>query len=138
MPLPLLALLPILVIMVVAFTFIYIISKSKQLAKEEIDKTPVYKTRCSGIIGSLHYRGPFIELRMYEDFLVVSYSKQMVFSYSSINVDIAKNFFRQGLAIHHLSQDYPSRIILAVYNMQEIKDYVLNRKKLIENAGNMI
>jgi hypothetical protein len=59
------------------------VSAQLRTAVEE-GKTPLYKTTGGGRIGMLNFRGPFISLRVYEKFLVISDWQTIVLPYATI------------------------------------------------------
>jgi hypothetical protein len=92
---------------VVGCTLVLLIRSAMKLDIEK-GRTPVYHERCGGRFGmpasgetGLFSHGfftfPFVRLSMYEDFVVISYSVQIVLAYSEIdNVEV-----REGLHLHH-------------------------------------
>jgi hypothetical protein len=94
-----------------------IILKSASLLPMEKGITPVFKTRCSGIIGSTHFKGPFISLRVYNDFVVISTLKKLVFTFNEIKTaEITKKWNRNITKISHNKAGYPDKIILFFIN----------------------
>jgi len=57
---------------------------SKKRLPEELGLTPLHTEACSGIIGMLSMRGPFIRVSIYREFLVISWSKKLLLRWSDI------------------------------------------------------
>lgn len=94
--------------------FAIIIWRGNQRIAKETGKKPLYKATCGGQIGWFRYRGPFIQLRMYEDFLVIGYIKHIVLRYDEIDeIYPVGNLLRRGVEIKHHKKSVPQRLQLS-------------------------
>lgn len=104
-----------------------IIIKSSSLLPIEKGLTPAFKIRCSAIIGQTHYQGPFITLRVYNDFIVISALKKIVLKFNEINkVEITKKWQRNVTQIHHNKTEFSQNIILFFVNNNLI-NFIMRR-----------
>lgn len=117
------ALFPFIILPTVFGIFIYMFIKKGRLLDIEKGQNALFSETCSGVIGWLSFRGPFIRLSLYEDFLVIAYYKSIVLNYDQLKGVSEK---RWGLVkyihIEHVRPDCPRKIML----------YSTNRKKVIE------
>lgn len=107
---------------IIIFTIVFsslalIIIRSRSLIPQEQGLIPVFKKRCSAIIGKLRYKGPFISFRVYDEFLVVSGFNKIVLNYYDIvKAETVKKWGYNVTQIFHKRREYPDRIILFFYN----------------------
>ncbi len=62
----------------------YILISSRRQSGSESNLTPIHKEICGARIGAWNYTIPFVRLSVYDDFLVVSYSKKIVLKFNEI------------------------------------------------------
>lgn len=92
-----------------AMVWIYLRKDRKHLA--EAGKTPVFSESCAGIIGWITYRGPFIRVAVYDDFLVVSCDKPYALKFSEITqLEPCTFLYKKGFRIRHENPTYPKRL----------------------------
>lgn len=83
----------------------------------ETGKTPVFSEACAGIIGWITYRGPFIRVAVYGDFLVVSCGKPYALKFSEISqLEPCTFLYKKGFRIHHNNPAYPKRLEVWIRN----------------------
>ncbi len=116
-----------LIFITVGSIFGYIIYCSNKKAAIEKDKTPIYKERCAGKIGKLYYKGPFIRVALYAEFMVVSSTKQFVIQYSNIvNVSEKKRLLNKWIVIRFQEKGRSQELLLSSINpaalIQKITD----------------
>lgn len=76
-----LAYLPLVILPGVAGLFIWMFVRKDRLHPAEEGKKAVYATTCAGIVGWLTYKGPFLRLAVYTEFLVVACDKVYYFPF---------------------------------------------------------
>lgn len=104
---------PILILLIVGGIFAHIFRRKDRMHASEAGKKPLFTETCAGVIGWLTYKGPFIRLAIYSDFMIVSCDKQYYLPFSSITKIERKSFlFTKGYRIHHRNADMPERIEL--------------------------
>jgi len=69
-------------ILIGSFFTILIVNRNKKL-EIELKNNCIYSLTSAGIIGGAHYKGPFLQLRVYKDFLVISYTQSTLKGNSS-------------------------------------------------------
>jgi hypothetical protein len=101
--------------------FTFIIRRGNQRIAKEMGRTPLYKVTSSGRIGLWTYKGPFIQMRMYEDFLVIGYAKHIVLLYDEIDtIVLGSKIFRLGITIKHHCSGAPRHITLSSANLEKV------------------
>ena len=108
------------------FLFLIIINAQRHLDIEK-DKTPIYTSTTGGEIGGLTYKGPFISLRIYEDFLVIRYTKTLVFRFDEIDrVEVKKWMGKtpHRIQLFHHKLDAPSKIMIGTMNPAKVKELI--------------
>lgn len=99
--------------------FVFIIRRANQRVAKETGRTPSYKVTSSGQIGWLRYG--FVQMRMYEDFLVISYAKHIVLLYDEIDaIVLGGTIFRRGITIKHHCPGVPQRIRLTQASLEKV------------------
>ena len=103
--------LPLLILPVVIGIFVWLFIRKGKRHPRETGRSARFETSCAGIIGWVTYRGPFIRLSVYDDFLVVACSAPYLLEFSEIErVEAVRFGFVKGFRIHHHNLRYPERI----------------------------
>lgn len=106
-----LAYLPLVILPGVAGLFIWMFVRKDRLHPAEEGKKAVYATTCAGIVGWLTYKGPFLRLAVYTEFLVVACDKVYYFPFNEIvQIERSSHMFRKGYRIRHRNMSYPQRL----------------------------
>ena len=109
-------------IVVGAFAALIIFSHQKLDIEE--GKKPLYTSTNGGQIGIVHYKGPFISLRIYDEFVVLGYGKKVVLHYDeiiSIEIKQWRGFALNQIQINHSNPNVPKTIIIGTTNAAEAK-----------------
>ncbi len=107
------ALFPILILLTVGSVFLWMFRRKDRLHVSEAGKKPLFTESCAGVIGWLTYKGPFIRLAVYDDFVVVSCDKQYYLPLGNITRIARHSFlFTKGYRLYHNKADCPERIEL--------------------------
>jgi hypothetical protein len=116
------------ILMTVVFSILgRIFYLSFQKVPEEEGKKPLYEERIGGTCGLIRYKGPFIRLAIYEQFLLIRYSKAIVLNYDQIqSIQIKKSFFVSGLEI--IADSSPSKFFLWPRNPHAILKIVEEKR----------
>lgn len=102
---------PILIFLIASGIFVYIFQRKDRMHASEAGKKPLFTESCAGVIGWLTYKGPFIRLAVYSDFVIVSCDKQYYLPFTTITKIERRNFlFSKGYRIYHTNTEYPQRI----------------------------
>ena len=115
----------------VAGLLLLIALQAQRQVPAEAGKTPIYKTIGGGRIGWLNYRGPFISLRLYQEFLVIRALQTIVLSYTEIESGEVRKWLgvtADRIQITHRSLRAPETIILGVSNPKRVKEMVDQRR----------
>ena len=105
------ALMPLVILPTVAGIFIWMFMRKDRLHAAEVGKKASFATSCGGIVGWLTYKGPFLRVAVYPEFLVVACNKLYYFPFSEIvQVERRQFMFRKGYRIQHRNALYPQRI----------------------------
>lgn len=89
----------------------------------ERGKTPIFQQTSGGHVGWISYRGPFIRLSLYEEFLVIRCWQAVVLRYAEIDrVEVTKwlGMVTDGVQIHHHGHA-PGRIRLGSSDPVRVK-----------------
>ena len=94
----------------------------------EKGKTPLYSSLAGGRIGWINYKGPFVRLRIYDEFVVIRYFfKSIVLQYDEIeHIEIKKwlGLVADRIQIFHRKQDVPSNLIIGTSDPTEAKKLI--------------
>ncbi|HMZ61273.1 MAG TPA: hypothetical protein PL048_21045 [Leptospiraceae bacterium] len=115
---------PLLMIPALILVMTYIYFQADRKHPSETGKTPRLSFRCAGIIGWISYKGPFIRVSLYEDFIIISYRKIIMLKFSEISVKKEKFLFNKTLRIEHGNSEYPDKIKLFVSNYAVFLDFL--------------
>lgn len=86
------------------------IRKERKHPLEE-GKQPRFTASVSGIIGWVRFRGPLIRVVVYDDFLLVSSGKHMIFPFAEeVELQPCSFLFSKGFRIRHQNTQYPKRV----------------------------
>ena len=106
---------------------LFIAVKAHNRLDIEAGKTALYTSTAGGQIGWTRYRGPFISLRIYDEFIVIGYAKTIVLRFGEIDrVEIKKwmGLVSAGIQLIHHKSDAPSRIIIGTTNPAHAKEII--------------
>jgi hypothetical protein len=93
----------------------------------EKDKELLYSSTAGGRIGGMHYKGPFISLRMYDEFIIIGCGKKYVLKYDEIvSVEIKQwmGLMADRIQIKHRSSSVPRDIIIGTYSPGQAKEII--------------
>jgi len=110
--------------------------RSKSYLEIEQGKTALLTVRCAGTIGLTRYRGPFIRLSLYQEFLVIRSLKSIVLYYYEIShVKDSQSLLDKSLHIYHTNQEHPKtiRLLPMKNNKQQVLE-VLKTKVQMTNT----
>ena len=106
-----LAFLPLVILPTVAGIFIWMFLRKDRRHAAEAGKKALYSTICGGIVGWLTYKGPFIRVAVYPEFLVIACDKVYYLPFSEVVQIERRNFmWRKGYRIQHRNPSYPQRL----------------------------
>ena len=116
---------PILFVVLVGGILLLLLWGSGMRLDIEKDKTPLHTETAGGRIGWMRYRGPFIRLNIYDEFIVIRYSwKSIVLRYDEIErVETGKwlGLVTDRLQIVHHKPDAPSFIRIGASSPERVK-----------------
>jgi hypothetical protein len=106
--------------------FILITVKAHNRLNIEINKTPLYTSTAGGQIGWIRYRGPFVSIRIYDNFIVIGSAKTIVLRFEEIDrVEIKRwGAFTDRVQLIHHKLDAPSKIIIGTTNPTKVKEII--------------
>lgn len=105
------ALFPLVIFAIVIAIFVRFYRRKDQLHAAELGKKPLFSDTCGGVVGWLNYKGPFIRVAVYPDFVVVSCDRQYYLPFGEIaSIERRSFLFTKGYRIHHRNPQYPKRI----------------------------
>lgn len=119
-------LIPIVIFVILGIFLWLIISSQKKLEIEE-NKKPLYTSTAGGQIGGLRYKGPFISLRIYDEFIVIGCGRTIVLKYDEIvSVEIKKwmGSVADRIQIIHRNPNAPKDIIIGTGNPTQVKQII--------------
>lgn len=103
--------LPLLVVVSLIAIFAWIYQRKERRHPAEAAMRPLFTEDCAGVIGWVTYKGPFIRLAVYPDFLVASCDQPYYLPFTQISQVERRSFlFSKGYRIHHRNPQYPRRI----------------------------
>jgi hypothetical protein len=119
-------LIPILIIAVLGIFLLLIISSQWKLEIEK-DKKLLYSSTAGGWIGGISYRGPFISLRMYDEFIIIVCVRTYVLKYDEIvSVEIKRwmGLIPDRIQIKHRNPSIPKDIVIGTYSPSRAREII--------------
>jgi len=102
-----------LIILPVAIYFVYMgYNRTKKRAAEEEGKTPIFEARCGGQVGIWFYKGPFIRVSVYPEFLVVAGKEPWTFATGSFTIEAKNRIVGKSYRLIHKNANAPEKIEL--------------------------
>ncbi len=100
---------------------------ARKMAEEE-DLTPLEVLECGGKFDADEYRWPWVKLRFYEDFLVVSYRTPFKIPYTDIDrIEVQRSGMQEVMTIHHRLPRIPQLIELRANSVSQAAKVVQDR-----------
>lgn len=115
-------------------SFVLLFVFSHQKLEREKGKDVLHTQTNGGVIGWIRFKGPFISLRIYEEFIVIGCGKKYLLRYQDIDrVEIKKwmGLVSHRIQIIHHNSAVPNKILLGTSNptaLQELIETRLRRK----------
>lgn len=100
--------------------FMYFSSDKKHL--EEENKTPELSFKTGGVIGWTNYKGPFIRVTVYQEFLIIAYLKIILLKYDEFTIQEESFLFRKSIYFQHKKSEYPNPIRLYISDKKKFLD----------------
>ena len=126
--------LPIVGLMFAAAVFsllIYVFWASTRKLPIEQNEELIYSERCGGLAGGgVRFKGPFVRLSIYKEFLVLSHLQNVVLKFSEIKSVVSGGLLGTALCINH-TKKHLGPIQLSVVNHKQLKTLLTG---LIEQA----
>jgi len=106
---------------IVIGVIIYLVRKRNIILDIEKDKNPVYSENCRGKFG-VFLNTPFVRFAIYNEFIVISYSKKILLRFDEIDkVGFRTGFVLDRIRFYHHKTDIPSNIIIMSTNSDKIR-----------------
>ena len=110
---------------------IYVVWASTRSLPIEQNKELIYSERCGGLAGGgIRFKGPFVRLSIYKEFLVLSHLQSIVVKFSEIESVESGGLWGTAVCINH-NKKYLGPIQLSVVNHERLKTLL---EGLIEEA----
>ncbi len=101
----------------IAGTIVYTLRKRKSKLEIEKGLNPLFTEYCCGAFDG--YRAKFLRLSVYNDFLVIGYSRSIVIKAKEIkSVSFEKYFGAKGLKVGHNRSDLPNILLFLKNNLK--------------------
>ncbi|MGD2063184.1 MAG: hypothetical protein PVF51_06330 [Nitrospirota bacterium] len=82
----------------------------------EADREPLHQEVCGGAFGKARRSSPFVRIALYDDFLVIAYSRRIVLRYDEIeHVHLDGTRWPRAVRLRHHRDDLPEEI--AIWSM---------------------
>ena len=115
------------------FVALYVIAskakgaEAKKMPAEE-GLVPLEVLECGGKFDDDEYRWPWVKMRFYEDFLVVSYRTPFKIPYADIErIEVQRSGMQEVMTIHHRLPRIPQRIELRANSVSQAAKVVQDR-----------
>jgi len=79
----------------------------------EDGREPLYQEVCGGAFGKVRRSSPFVRIALYDEFLVIGYSRRLILRYDeieSLSVDGARS--PRAVRLHHDRHDLPAEVAI--------------------------
>ena len=112
-----------LIFSIIVFCILLLLMLSSQKKLEiEGDKKPLYESTAGGEIGWMKVRGPFISLRIYDEFIIIACGKKMVLKYDEV---LSVAVLMPGwIQINHHNPTVPKNILIGTHNPAQAKEII--------------
>ncbi len=108
-------------------SFVLLFVFSHQKLEIEKGKRVLHTQTNGGVIGWIQFKGPFISVRIYEEFIVIGCGKKYVLHYEDIDrVEIKKwlGLVSHRIQLIHHNSAAPGKILLGTSNPTAIKELI--------------
>jgi hypothetical protein len=132
-----------LIIAVVIFSCFFIslrrsLKKRDMLLNEEKSKEPVLIEIGGGRFEQMYYSRPYVKLRLYDEFLVISYKKKILLRYDKID-DVKLINWRSGLEIYHNDASQPiEKIVFFSKSADYLSALIKEKVRAYRNKGDSL
>ncbi|MFA4830836.1 MAG: hypothetical protein WC862_01010 [Patescibacteria group bacterium] len=113
---------------IIIIVFVLLFKKRNQLLDLERGMVPIHKENCGGKFNYTNFSRPFVRLALYNDFMIISYFKQILLNYHEIEkVEYKNQWGQKYIQIFHRKADAPKKILLITKNAEQISQ-IINQK----------
>ena len=119
--------LPFIILPLVVGILFWIYLKADKKHPEEENKTPELSFKCGGVIGWTQYKGPFVRVSVYSDFLIIAHRKIILFKFNEFTLKEGLFLFTKSITFKHEKSDYPEKIELFIPDIKSFLD-LMNSK----------
>ncbi len=113
---------PLIVLPLVIGILLFIYFSSNKKHPEEKNKNPELSFRCGGVIGLTNYKGPFIRVTVYKDFLIIAYRKIILLKFDEFTIQGESFLFRKSICFQHKKSESPDNIKLFIPDKKKFLD----------------
>jgi len=97
-------------------TFVPLLVRTRQRNvrdAQELGREPVHQEVCGGAFGKTQRSSPFVRVALYDEFLVIGYSRRLVLRYEEIeHVHLDGTRWPRAVRLQHHRQDLPAEIAI--------------------------
>lgn len=117
---------------IVIGVFIYVIKTRNSLLDIEKNLTPLYIEDCGGRFNNYNLTVPFVRVKIYKDFIIISYTKKILLKYTDIKkIEVKRHIISKGVHIYHNKNDIPKNIIIWAANCEKLKNIIESKKSYV-------
>jgi len=79
----------------------------------EDGREPLYQEVCGGAFGKAQRSSPFVRVALYDEFLVIGYSRRLILRYQEIeSVSVHGARSPRAVRLHHRRRDLPAEVAI--------------------------
>jgi hypothetical protein len=97
---------------IVFYYFHILVTKRDQFLEEEQSESPIHVEVGGGRFDGIHYSPSFVKLRMYDEFMVISYSKKILLRYKDIDSVEITGWLWKAIRIQHHDELQPIKNVI--------------------------
>jgi hypothetical protein len=97
----------------------------------EAGREPLYQEMCGGAFGTARRRSPFVRIALYDDFLVIGYSRRIVLRYAEIeHLYVNGERWPRAVHLHHHRRDLPDRIAIWSTDCRALEEAIAQQRAI--------
>jgi hypothetical protein len=111
--------------------FVYRVRQREVRDALEEGREPLYQEVCGGAFGEVRRSAPFVRVALYDDFLVIGYSRRIVLRYAEIaHVHLDGTRCPRAVRLHHHRHDLPEEIALWSTDCRLLEEKIVAQRAL--------
>jgi len=120
------------VLPLLAFVLLLVRTRQRNVRDaQEQGREPLYQEMCGGAFGKTQRSSPFVRVALYDEFLVIGYSRRLVLRYEDIeHVHLNGTRWPRAVRLQHRRDDLPEEIAIWSTDCRALEEIITAQRAI--------